>query len=139
MGFETYDEVSYLQEILTWTYLDSEFMDVIHIYLPNFLWNKILWVSVIIRNYKTSRGTSSKNVRAILFANSASVGIFFFIFYFVKFLHSCFLQSSFILFSPLKGNITLQPNPWRLRRYQYQLENKFNKDVVYKSIFTTSN
>jgi len=125
----------YSQEVLTWTYLDSEFMDVIHIYLLKFLWNKILWVSVIIRNYKTSRGTSSKNVRAILFANSASVGIFFL----VKFLHSCFLQSSFILFSTLKGNITLQPNPWRLRRYQYQLENKFNKDVVYKSIFTTSN
>ena len=138
MGFETYDEVSYSQEILTWTYLDSEFMDVIHIYLLNFLWNKILWVSVIIRNYKTSRGTSSKNVRAILFANPP-LWAFFFYFFFVKFLYSFFLQSSFILFSTLKGNITLQPNPWRLRRYQYQLENKFNKDVVYKSIFTTSN
>lgn len=33
MGFETYDEVLYSQEILTRTYLDSEFMDVIHIYL----------------------------------------------------------------------------------------------------------
>lgn len=33
MGPETYDEVSYSQEILTRTYLDSEFMDVTHIYL----------------------------------------------------------------------------------------------------------
>lgn len=37
MGFETYDEVLYSQEILTRTYLDSEFMDVIHIYLLKFL------------------------------------------------------------------------------------------------------
>lgn len=37
MGLETYDEVSYSQEILTRTYLDSEFMDVTHIYLLKFL------------------------------------------------------------------------------------------------------
>ena len=42
MGFETYDEVLYSQEILTRTYLDSEFMDVIHIYLLNFCEIKFL-------------------------------------------------------------------------------------------------